>query len=356
MSRCWMLLFCLMLETVAAKVTVFEGPASGDGPVLDVHGSTDTWAMRPVIEDFLKIRPQLTVRYEENVANKLNERFLSAAERGVVKADLLVSSAMDLQVKLVNDGYARPHYSEVAWWLPAWANWRDRAFGFTFEPAVIVYDPARLAPHEAPRTRFDLIRLLREQPERFRGRVGTYDIVDSGVGYLFATQDSLQSSTFGRLIESFGRTRVQLACCTLALFEAIERGELLIGYNLLGSYARARIEAGSRLRMVLPEDYTLVLSRVALIPKAAPDPGLGGDFLDYLLTVRGQSVLAQSSSLYAIHPAVTGEGTADGLRRVTNGPLRPIDLGPGLLVFLDSMQRQRFTQEWRSSVYPVRTP
>jgi two-component system sensor histidine kinase TctE len=351
-----LLALSLLPLAAPARTTVFGGDLTPSAPVLDIYSSTDTWAMQPVIEDFLATRPGWRVRYVERTANELHEHYLEAAGEGSVRADLLISSAMDLQIKLVNDGYAQAHFSEVTSWLPDWAHWRDRAFGLTFEPAVIVYDPARLAPEDVPRTRFDLIRLLREQPERFRGRVGTYDIVESGVGYLFATQDSLQSSTYGRLIESFGRTRVRLECCTLALFEAIERGELLLGYNLLGSYARARIEAGSRLRMVLPEDYTLVLSRVALIPKAAPDPELGAAFLDYVLSVRGQSVLARSSSLYAIHPAVTGEGSAASLRQAANGPLRPIDLGPGLLVFLDDMQRQRFTREWRSSVYPAESP
>ena len=31
---------------------------------------------------------------------------------------------------------------------PTWANWRDEVFGFTFEPAVIVYDSRRVPPEE----------------------------------------------------------------------------------------------------------------------------------------------------------------------------------------------------------------
>ncbi len=339
----------LLAVSAVARTTTFPA-TQPSAPTVTIYGSTDTWAMRPVIADFQQAHPDVAVRYVELVANVLDRRFRDEVARGADTADLLISSAMDLQAKLVNDGYARPHRSAQTEWLPQWARWRDRAFGFTFEPAVIVYDPDRLAPEEVPHNRFDLIRLLRESPARFRGRVGTYDIVDSGVGYLFASQDSLQASTYGRLIESFGRTRVQLACCTLDLFQAIERGELLIGYNLLGSYARARIEAGSSLRMILPEDYTLVLARVAVVPKAAVRSELAERFLDYLLSVRGQSVLAQKSSLYAIHPAVTGDGSADALRRRASGPLRPIGLGPGLMVYLDQMKRERFLAEWRASV------
>ncbi len=50
---------------------------------------------------------------------------------------------MDLQVKLANDGLARPvSIPDAADW-PRWANWRDTAFALTVEPPVLVYhDPA----------------------------------------------------------------------------------------------------------------------------------------------------------------------------------------------------------------------
>ena len=44
-------------------------------------------------------------------------------------------------MKLVNDGWTQPHRSADTTLVPAWANWRDEAYGFTLEPAVIVYSP-----------------------------------------------------------------------------------------------------------------------------------------------------------------------------------------------------------------------
>jgi len=346
-------LLLMAASAAPAKTTAFPAPAGTGGRTLDIYTSTDLWAMRPLIEDFQQLRPRLGIRYHQLTTQAMYRGFLAAARHDNVQADLLISSAMDLQTKLANDGYAQAFYPENSDWLPTWAHWRHRVFGFTFEPAVIAYDPRRLSADEVPRTRYDLIALLRDQPERFRGRVGSYDIRSSGVGYLLATQDALQSSTYGRLIESFGRIRVQPACCTLDVFKAVENGDLLIGYNLLGSYLRAQIAAGSPLRMVLPKDYTLVLSRTALIPEQAPDPRLGGLFLDYLLSLRGQRVVARQSYLFALHPALHGPGTANNLRARADGPLRPIRLGPALLVYLDPMKRARFLDEWRASVNPV---
>ncbi len=50
------------------------------------------------------------------------------------KYDLIMSSAMDLQMKLVNDGFAKPIdiLEEVD--VPAWSHWQDKLFGFSLEP------------------------------------------------------------------------------------------------------------------------------------------------------------------------------------------------------------------------------
>src|SRR3546814_1276517 len=60
-----------------------------------------------------------------------------------------------------------------------------------------------------PNTRFDLLRLIREQADTYRGRIVTYDIEESGVGYLLATQDAVVG-VFGSLLEALGRSQVVL--------------------------------------------------------------------------------------------------------------------------------------------------
>ena len=130
----------------------------------------------------------------------------------------------------------------------------------------MVYNRDLVPESEVPRSRNDLIRLIRENPARYNRRVATYDAATSGIGYLFATQDSVLFSQYWQLMVTLGAAQARLACCTGDILEMIERGEVLIAYNMLGSYAHARILAGARIGIVLPEDYTLVMSRVAIIP------------------------------------------------------------------------------------------
>ncbi len=188
---------------------------------------------------------------------------------------MLISSAPDLQIRLANDGYALSYASPYARGLPSWAVWRDEVYGFTFEPAVIVYNPRRFSEATAPRSRQALLRLLEQEGASLRGRVGTYDIAASNVGYVLAEQDELVSSNFWGLANALGQVGVRLATNSGELLDAIERGELDLGYNLLGSYALARQAAGEAIGVILPQDYMLVLARSVLIARRAPNPDLG---------------------------------------------------------------------------------
>ncbi|MBT3359896.1 MAG: ABC transporter substrate-binding protein, partial [Rhodospirillales bacterium] len=325
--------------------TKFPAPQKETAKLV-VFGSTDLVAMSPVIEHYQMENPGTAVEYSELLSADLYDLIRKNKPLNGRLPDIVISAAMDMQFKLTNDGFALRHESPQTAKLPQWANWRNEAFGFTFEPVVIVYNPQILSAEDIPSTRFDLVRLLREKADTYRSKVGSYDIAKSGVGYLFATQDALQAHTYGRLLESFGRNAVYLGNTTGEVLDAIEAGDLLIGYNVLGSYTRLRIVQGASLAMVLPADYTLVMSRVAFIHRDTPSTDAARSFMDYLLSRNGQEVLARKSNLYAIHPELQGPGTAAELRQAASGPLRPIRLGTGLLVNLDKLNRRRFLLDW----------
>ncbi len=179
----WSLIACGVFSLVqAAGAETY--PAAGTGTsLLTIYSTTDTAVFEGAIRHFQKLNPGITVRYEELESNTLYEQFLADLQQGKPRADLLLSAAMDLQVKLVNDGYAATHISANARMLPVWARWRDQAFGFTFEPAVMVFNVRAFAGRRLPQTRGELIDLVRRDPSIWRGRIGTYDIAGSSVGH-----------------------------------------------------------------------------------------------------------------------------------------------------------------------------
>lgn len=330
--------FSLILILAASWAYAFEkekvarfGPAQST-QVLRIISTADIAFFRPMITSFLARHPGVAIDYTVTSSAELQK----AITQENLPFDVAVSSAMDLQMKLANDGHAQRYRSEATASLPGWAVWNDMLFAFTQEPATIVVSKTGLGTLPIPRTRTDLINLLRQHPQVFRGRIGTYDVRQSGLGYLFATQDTRASEIYWRLTEVMGGLDAQLYCCSSDMINAVRSGELLIAYNVLGSYAINQTDRDA-FAIVLPSDFTTVMLRTALIPSTAPSPVLSGKFMDHLLR-RSHGITARPLA----NPAL-------GLGQVEPA-LNRIKIGPGLLVFLDQLKKKSFLSEWESAI------
>ena len=343
------LLCALLAPRAASALETHRFPAPGaEALTLAVHAATDLSAMRPLIEDFQAMRPDVAVAYTEYVTAELFER-MRASCAGAGGVDLVLSSSVDQLLKLVNDGCARKLGLPAGGALPRWTRWRDELFGFTFEPAVIVYNRDAVPPEDRRRTRAGLIDLLRARPELYAGRIGTYDVTSSGIGYLFSAYDARGGAVFGRVMEALGRARVTLSCCTTELLDALASGRLAIGYNLLGSYAVAAQRAGAPLQVVIPRDYTVVLSRAVFVPKGASQAEAARAFVAYLLSERGQARARAGSFVFGFDGADVPEADGPALAPAS-AILRPIEISPELLAIQDRAKRARLIGEWRSAM------
>ncbi len=319
-------------EVEAAKL--YDAPAGTR--ILRIVSTADIDVFEPIILAFQQQHPDIDVDY--TVAS--SAEVMTAIYEDGEPFDLAISSAMDLQTKLANDGYARTYQSTVTATLPDWAKWRNQLFAFTQEPAVMVVSEEAFRDIPLPTTREDLIELLRDHPEHFEGRIGTYDVRTSGLGYLFATQDSRNTGSYWRLTELMGRLDTKLYCCSGQMITDIAEGRLAFAYNVLGSYASLRIKDTPGIRIVPFNDFLSVMLRTALIPKTAENPEAGGAMVDFLATLNSRPDLNASTGLPPISSDIGDLSNA----------MRPIRLGPGLLVFLDRLQRDTFLRSWSSSM------
>ncbi|MCC4114559.1 ABC transporter substrate-binding protein [Aromatoleum toluclasticum] len=323
-----------------------------EGRVI-VHAATDERIALPLIRAFEQRYPGVRVEYEDLNSGELSRRFLDETARGAA-ADVLWSSAVDLQIKLVNDGYAQPYRSTETAALPEWAVWKNEAFGTTFEPVAIAYNRKLLTPAEMPATHAGLLRVLAQQPERFRGKLATYEPSTSGLGFMLHTQDVIANPVvFWKLAEAFGRTGTATLASTTEMLDRIASGEALIGYNVLGSYALLRAHQDPAIGVVLPRDYTLVLSRVAFIARGARHPNAARLWLDYVLSREGQQLLAQNPGFFSVRDDVPDDAAATELRRQLGGAFRPIPIGPGLMTYLDQVKRRDFLRKWHHTLFPA---
>ncbi len=349
----------IMFATGATWAQVPEGYPGNYQAVIDgakkegkliVYSVTDTALVRPLIKDF-ESEYGVKVEYNDMNSTELYNRFISENAASSTSADVLWSSAMDLQVKLVNDGLMATYESPETSHLPQWAQYQKQAYGTTYEPLAIVYNKRLVPAGEVPQTRADLIRLLQTQTDRFKGKVTTYDIEKSGVGFNYLTQDvRVNPQVTWDLVRTMGATGPKLQSSTGAMMERISSGENLIGYNILGSYAFAKAKKDPSIGYVYPKDYTQVVSRLVTISKKAQNPNAAKLWVDYLLSKRGQTLLANQANLFSIRADVDGETSMAGLTRQLGDSLKPIPIGAGLLVYLDQSKRLEFLKQWQQSI------
>lgn len=318
---------------------------------LVIYSSLDTDLAAPMIAAFQKHRPDVAVRYEDLLTGELYDRIVSESDAGQGTADFAFSSAMDLQVKLANDGYAQAVETAQTPDWPDWANWRDTAYALTYEPAVFAYHIPSFRGINPPSTRAEIMDWLTAYPKVARGRIGTYDIARSGVGYLFLSRDQELFPRIWQVVAQMGRGGVQQFATSGELLERIGDGRLALGYNLLGSYAAEAARNNPDIGLILPRDFTVVVSRVALVPRDATSPQLGRDFLAFMMSPQGQLLLSKTLRLPAVSLEVAGQpGPAGGLGDLSGLRLKPVPVSPGLLAYLDQATRKRLIARWNSTL------
>lgn len=344
----------VFLATVGLAAEHHRLPANAAGETSDlvIWGVANYSAIEPVLRHYQQSNPNITIEYSEYNTNALYQTMLSLETGNPMQArpDVVMSSAMDLQFKLVNDGHAMPYQSPHTLALPEWAKWHNEVFGFTFEPIVMVVNTDILGQETLPRSREQLLSLIRAKGPLVSGKIGLNDIETVGLGYLTWFHDSQQSRTYGRLLEAFGTHHAQLYPNSSAMLDALLKGEIFIAYNLVGSYAFEWSRQYPWIETVMPTDYTSVIMRTAFIYKHANHVSSAQRFLDYLISEQGQSALAEYSSLIPLSEDVEGKNARSILHRRPHGIFRPIPFGLETLVQTDQAKKQLLLKEWHHAM------
>ncbi|BBU55140.1 iron ABC transporter [Mameliella alba] len=331
----WLMALAFLVTGAAAQEMEDRAEFGSGETRLLLRSTTDIAILRPVIQLFADRNPDLTIVYEQWGSNDLFALSRAGCREESEPADAVFSSAVQHMVWLVNAACARQVQSPLASALPPARRWRNELWGITTEPAVIVYNKAAISGAEVPRTRFALLDAMRTRPEFFRGRIATYDIGASGLGFLFAYADSLEATSFGSLLEGFARIEAVATCCSAEIIRGVAEGRYLMAYNVLGSYVLG--DQSAEIGFILPEDYTLLLSRAYMIPRQARQPEAAERLLDFLLSTPVQAQLADAGLVSPIDDAENG--LAPSARRF-------IPLSPALLVAMDRNRRAALFAIW----------
>jgi iron(III) transport system substrate-binding protein len=323
--------------------------AKKEGKVV-VYSTTDSAAAKFLIDDFKALYPGISVEYNDMNSTEVYNRFISEKAANAGSADVLWSSSMDLQIKLASEGGALAYASPEVPHLPTWAVWKNEAYGTTYEPLAIVYNKRLLSGDEIPQSHADLLRVFTTKADKLKGKVTTYDIEKSGVGFMLITQDSKYNPQFWDMVKALGAVGPRVQSSAGTMMERISSGENLLGFNIFNSYAALRAKKDPSIGIVLPKDYTLVMSRVMFISKTAKNPNAAKLWLDYILSKRGQTIIANQSELGSIRDDVEGEMTVAGYTKQLGANAKPIPVSADLLAYLDQTKRLDFIKQWQAAM------
>jgi iron(III) transport system substrate-binding protein len=322
--------------------------AKKEGRVV-VYSTTDAASANPLLKDFAALYPGITVDYTDMNSTEVYSRFIAEVAAGTGTADVVWSAAMDLQLKLAADGNAAIYASSEIPSLPKWAVWENKAYGTTYEPITFVYNKRLVPPSDVPQDHAALLTLLTTKPDAYRGKITAYD-PEKSVGYLFDNEDIKYFPQAWDLFRAFGKVGARLYPAAGIMMERVTSGEHTIAYGVFGSYALARSKKVPNLGIIMPKDYTLVMSRVAFVSAKAKNPNAARLFLDYLLSKRGQNVIANAADLYSLRDDVTGEATVAGVRALIGDKARPVAIDRELLANLDASKRLEFIKKWQAAM------
>ena len=323
--------------------TVFPAPG-GEDRVLTIEAATDVSFMRDFIRAYQAANPRVSVQYVDMLTSELLAHALRDCAARDTAPDLFLSISTDHLIELANRGCAARLPAQVSDRVSTRSQWRGEVVAFSVEPAVFVYN-RRLVPRpRVPLGHLALVEAMRADPAAWAGRIGTYDIEQSGTGYAYASADARQAATYGRLIESFGRSRVRTYCCSNEMVDAVAAGQIAFGYNVQLSYAYAGQRSGQPIGVVLPDDYQAIQARSVMVTRDARHPADAAAFVDTLLSPEGQRI---AQGLIAPAPGKPTIGTLDQ----TGGSSMPI-LNASILSLRDRARRDRFIVEWRRAVRP----
>jgi iron(III) transport system substrate-binding protein len=310
---------------------------------LVVYSAAERKYCAGLLEGFAERHPGIEIEFRDGISVALHERYLERLAANKPEADILWSSAMDLQMGLVLRGEALPYRSPEARDLPERANYRDMAYATTVEPLLTLVNRDHFDVHLPAGSLAELTAALGSAPQRFRGRIASYDIERNGLGFLALLHESRRSADFDAFMHILALCRPKVFGSNPALVDEVASGRAALGYHVLASYALRAVHSNSSLAIAASSVPPLAVSRIAFISRRAPHPNAARLFLDYLLSRDGQQHLLEAG----LYPIRTRPSPGVSSKMDTIAPIR-IDQDFGDL--LDQQRRRALLHRWQAVV------
>ncbi len=331
-------------EVVAAPSPHLDG-ARKEGALV-IYAAISRRTADQLVQDFNTLYPGIKVYLVDMAGAEVFNAYMYDQAKRREAADLLWSSETELQAALVKDGYAARYHSPESGAIFSWANFGDQAYVTAYEPVAMVYNRKLLAEKDVPASHKALLKSLGE--ERFKGKIATADPEKNGRAFIFLAHDQTSGFSFWNMVKAFGAAGLQTYPEYGALLDKVAAGEALFGYNVPANEAFRKAGADPGVGVLYPSDYTLATPQTILMTKGAPHPAAARLWIDYILTPRGQGILAREENLFPVRgDAAGGEITRQPQKLPTGRGLKVMMPAPEITRYNEQGIRKGFVLRWK---------
>ncbi len=293
----------------------------------------------PLLAGYAARYPQDEIDFHDDISVALDRRYRDEIAAGTPSADVVWSSAMDMQATLVREGHALPFTPKVDSALPEGSVYRDSAFATTVEPLVTLVH-ADVIGSEPAGALVEIADLIEREPARLRGRVISYDLARNGLGFLAMLHERRLRPGFERYLRGLRTMAPRIHAWNPSMIEELADARAVVSPHMLGSFVERALAAHPTLAVAASAFPAIAVSRVAFVSRHARNPEGGQRFIEYLLSDEGQSYLDASG----LFPMRRPQG--ERARGVAALPHAPIRLDETFDALLDPAMRQDLMASW----------
>ena len=243
---------------------------------------------KPVIEAFNELYPWIEVQTLDLGGSEVFERYYAETASGAQTADLSITADPSGWLEFVkNRGEAVDYESPERSKLPDWSMPLPGLYTVSTDPMLILYNEQLLPENLRPKGLTHLAELATENPDVFKGKITTYDIIipfSFAINWAFIrdrgeeTWETLEILGPMTLPEQSGGTQLN----------KLTSGEYVAGYFVSSGVFPKLADLKGVVGWSYIEDGTPVFLRGMAIPKGAKNINSAKLMLDFILSHDGQ--------------------------------------------------------------------
>jgi iron(III) transport system substrate-binding protein len=266
---------------------IVEG-SKEEGPLL-VYSVMAESNWKPVIEAFNELYPWIEVQTLDLGGSEVFERYYAENASSAQTADLLITADPSGWLECVkNRGEAVDYESPERSKLPDWSMPLPGLYTVSTDPMLILYNEQLLPENLRPKGLTHLAELATENPDVFKGKITTYDIIipfSFAINWAFVRDcgeeswETLEILGPMTLPEQSGGTQLN----------KLASGEYVAGYFVSSGVFPKLADLKGIVGWSYIEDGTPVFLRGMAIPKGSTNINAAKLMLDFILSHDGQA-------------------------------------------------------------------